>query len=87
MQAQHPSSSVTEASTIPLKIGDSVSYFIARTLAHSIRLSICVGVIEAIDGQVAIVVSGHGRSLQPLNKLSRDGELNALTIALIGRTL
>lgn len=84
MQAQNPSSSTVEASTNPLKVGDDVSFVVARTMARSVEFSVRKGTIKAIEGQVALVESRHGRSLQPLNNLSREGEPNALTKALLG---
>lgn len=84
MQAQNPSSSAVEASTNPLKVGDDVSFVVARTMARSVEFSVRKGTIMAIEDQVALVESRHGRSLQPLNKLSREGEPNALTQSLLG---
>ncbi|ROM60394.1 hypothetical protein [Pseudomonas rhodesiae] len=84
MQAQTQSSSAVEASTNTFKIGDTVSYVVAKTMARSVEFSVRKGTIKAIDGQVAIVESRYGRSIQPLNKLSREGEANALTKSLMG---
>lgn len=84
MQAQNPSSSAVEASTNPLKVGDDVSFVVARTMARSVEFSVRKGTIKAIENQVALVETRHGQSLQPLNKLSHEGEPNALTKALLG---
>ena len=84
MQAQNPSSSAVEASTNPLKVGDDVSFVVARTMARSVEFSVRKGTIKAIDGQVAIVESRHGRSIQPFSKLTPEGRPNALTRMLMG---
>ncbi|NWB72633.1 hypothetical protein HX805_09155 [Pseudomonas sp. G5001] len=84
MQAQTQSSGAVEASTNTFKIGDTVSYVVARTMERSIEFSARKGTIKAIDGQVAIVESRHGRSIQPLSKLTAEGQPNALTRMLMG---
>ncbi|KIH84242.1 hypothetical protein [Pseudomonas batumici] len=85
MQAQHPSGSSTEATTNTFKIGDDVSYVIGRSTERSVSFSVREGKIVKIDGNIAVVKSRNGRCItQPLGKLTRKGERNALTRALLG---
>lgn len=84
MQAQTPEVSTEQATTASFKVGDSVSYVVAQQTARSVKLSAREGKIVAIEGQTAIVESRHGRSMQPLNKLSPEGGPNALTRMLLG---
>lgn len=85
MQAQNPSGSGTEAITNTFKVGDEVTFIAARSTGHSVSLSIREGKIAEIGCATAVVKLRNGRtSLQPLNKLTRQGERNALTRALLG---
>ncbi|MFJ3369791.1 hypothetical protein [Pseudomonas sp. NPDC086251] len=85
MQAQRPSSSGTEAITNVLKVGDDVTYVVGRSTGHSVSFSVHEGKIAVISGRVATVKSRNGSSsVQPLNKLTRKGQRNALTRALLG---
>ena len=85
MQAQHQSSSVTEASTNTLKAGDKVSYVTINTEGRGYSLSARTGVITEIEGEIATVRAGNGRRITlPLNKLTPEGQPNALTRALMG---
>lgn len=80
MHAQHPSSSVTEASTNTLKAGDKVSYVTINAESRGYSLSARTGVITEIEGEIATVRAGNGRRITlPLNKLSPEGRPNALT--------
>jgi hypothetical protein len=85
MQAQNPSGSGTEASTNAFKVGDEVTFIAARSTGQSVSLSVREGKIAEIGCATAVVKLRNGRtSLQPLNKLTRQGERNALTRALLG---
>ena len=85
MQAQNPSGSGREATTNAFKVGDDVTFVAARSTGHSVSFSVQEGEIAEIDSATAIVKLFNGRtSVQPLNKLTRQGERNALTRALLG---
>lgn len=85
MQAQNPSGSGTEATTNAFKVGDDVSFVVGRSTGHSVSFSVREGKIAEIDSVTAVVKLRNGRtSVQPLNKLTRQGERNALTRALLG---
>lgn len=85
MQAQNPSGSSTEATTNAFKVGDDVSFVVGRSTGHSVSFSVREGKIAEIDSVTAVVKLRNGRtSVQPLNKLTRQGERNALTRALLG---
>ncbi|MDL5599330.1 hypothetical protein QS468_41920 [Bacillus subtilis] len=85
MQAQNPSGSGTEATTNAFKVGDEVTFVAARSTGHSVSLSVREGKIAEIDSATAVVKLRNGRtSVQPLNKLTHQGERNALTRALLG---
>lgn len=85
MQAQNQSGSGTEAITNTFKVGDDVTFVVARSTGHSVSLSVREGKIAEIDRATAVVKLRNGRtSVQPLNKLTRQGERNALTRALLG---
>lgn len=85
MQAQNPSGSGTEATTNAFKVGDDVTFVAARSTGHSVSLSVHEGKIAEIDSATAIVKLRNGHtSVQPLNKLTRQSERNALTRALLG---
>ena len=81
MQAQQTN---VESNTTAFKVGDAVSYVTARNTARSISFSVREGKIVEINGGVAVVKSRHGISIQLLEKLTRQGERNALTRALLG---
>lgn len=85
MKAEHPSSSIAEASTNEFNIGDKVSYVVMTGTANSYQLSARMGEIIVINGDVATVKSRNGRSsMQPLSKLTPEGQPNALTRMLAG---
>lgn len=85
MQAQNPSGSGTEATTNAFKVGDDVSFVVGRSTGHSASFSVREGKIAEINSATAVVKLRNGRtSVQPLNKLTRQGERNALTRALLG---
>ena len=85
MKAEHPSSSIAEASTNEFNIGDKVSYVVMTGTANSYQLSARMGEIIVINGDVATVKSRNGRSsMQPLRKLTPEGQPNALTRMLAG---
>ncbi|WP_455911394.1 MULTISPECIES: hypothetical protein [Pseudomonas] len=85
MQVNQPQGGTAEATTTPLAIGDRVSYVAMSGGGREYRLSARTGVIEAINGCVATLRAANGRSItQPLDKLTPDGQPNALTRMLIG---
>ncbi|MHB2139895.1 hypothetical protein ACX64L_18375 [Pseudomonas monsensis] len=85
MQAQNPSGRGTKAITNTFKVGDEVTFIGARSTGHSVSLSVREGKIAEIGSATAVVKLRNGRtSLQPLNKLTGQGERNALTCALLG---
>ncbi|SOB53791.1 hypothetical protein [Pseudomonas lundensis] len=85
MKAEHPSSSIAEASTNEFNIGDKVSYVVMTGIANGYQLSARMGEIIVINGDVATVKSRNGRSsMQPLSKLTPEGQHNALTRMLAG---
>lgn len=84
MQAQTPEVSTEKATTATFKVGDPVSYVVAKQTSRSIKLSTREGTIVVIEGNTCIVESRHGRSMQRLSKISHKGEPNALTKALLG---
>ena len=85
MKAEHPSSSIAEASTNEFNIGDKVSYVVMTGIANGYQLSARMGEIIVINGDVATVKSRNGRSsMQPLSKLTPEGQPNALTRMLAG---
>ncbi|WP_426124649.1 hypothetical protein [Pseudomonas sp. PSPC2-3] len=85
MQVNQPQGGAVEATTTPLAIGDTVSYVAMSCGGREYRLSARTGVIVAIDGNVATLRAGNGRSVtQPLDKLTPDGQPNALTRMLMG---
>ena len=84
MKAEHPSS-IAEASTNEFNIGDKVSYVVMTGTANGYQLSARMGEIIVINGEVATVKSRNGRSsMQPLSKLTPEGQPNALTRMLEG---
>ncbi|MGE7812209.1 hypothetical protein ACQKMW_02135 [Pseudomonas sivasensis] len=85
MQVNQPKGGTAEATTPPLAIGDKVSYVAMSGGGPEYRLSASTGVIEAIDGDVAIVRTANGRSItKPLDKLTPDGKSNSLTRMIMG---
>ncbi len=85
MQVNQPKGGTAEATTTPLAVGDKVSYVAMSGGGKKYRLSARTGVIEAIDGGVATLRTARGRAVtQPLDKLTPDGQPNALTRMLMG---
>lgn len=85
MQVNQPQGGTAKATTTPLAIGDTVSYVEMSGVGREYRLSARTGVIVAIEGNVATLRAGNGRSVtQPLHKLTPDGQPNALTRMLMG---
>ena len=85
MQVNQPKGGAGEATTTPLAIGDKVSYVAMSGGGREYRLSVRAGVIEAIGGGVATLRTARGRTItQPLEKLTPDGQPNALTRMLMG---
>lgn len=85
MQVNQPKGGTEEATTNPLAVGDRVSYLQIKAEGRGYGFSARKGVITAIDGQVATVRVGNGRHItQPLNKLTPEGQPNALTRMLMG---
>jgi hypothetical protein len=85
MQVNQPKGGIEEATTNPLAIGDRVSYVQITAVGRGYRFSARKGVITEIDGQVATVRVGNGRHItQPLDKLTQEGQPNALTRLLTG---
>ena len=85
MQVNQPQGGIAEASTNTLKAGDKVSYVTINAEGRSYSLSARTGVITEIEGKIATVRAGNGRRITlPLNKLSPEGQPNALTRALMG---
>lgn len=86
MQVNQPKGGAEEATTNPLAIGDRVNYVQITAVGCDYRFSAREGVITEIDGQVATVRAGNGRHItQPLDKLTPEGQPNALTRMLTGR--
>jgi len=84
MQVNQPQGGTVEANTTPLAIGDTVSYVAVSGGGREYRLSARKGVIVEIDGNVATLRAANGRSItQPLDKLTPDGQPNALTRMLM----
>lgn len=80
MQVNQPQGGIAEATTTPPVVGDTVSYVAMSGGGWEYRLSARTGVIEGIDGNVATLRTASGRSVtHPLNKLTPDGQPNALT--------
>lgn len=85
MQVNQPQGGIEEATTTPLAIGDTVSYVAISGGGREYRLSARIGVIVGIDSNVATFRAANGRSItQPLDKLTPDGQPNALTRMFIG---
>lgn len=85
MKAEHPSSSIAEASTNEFNIGDKVSYVVMSSTVHGYQFGARMGEVIVINGNVATIKSRNGRSsMQPLSKLTPEGHANALTRMLGG---
>ncbi|MBA6043612.1 hypothetical protein [Pseudomonas lactis] len=85
MQVNQPKGGDAEATTTPLAIGDTVSYIEMSGGGREYHLSARKGVLVGIDGNVATLRAANGRSItQPLDKLTPDGQPNALTRLLMG---
>lgn len=85
MQVNQPQGGTVEATTAPLAVGDKVSYVAMSGGGREYRLSVRKGVIIGINGNVATLRGTNGRSItQPLDKLTPDGQPNALTRMLMG---
>ena len=85
MQVNQPKGGTAEAITTPLEIGDTVSYVAMSGGGREYRLSARTGVIVGIDGNVATLRAANGRRItQPLDKLTPDGQPNALTRMIMG---
>ncbi|WP_236187195.1 hypothetical protein [Pseudomonas protegens] len=85
MQVNQPQGGTAEATTTPLAVGDKVSYVAISGGGRSYRFSARKGVIVEINGNVATLRAANGRCItQPLDKLTPDGQPNALTRMLCG---
>ena len=85
MQVNQPQGGTAEATTTPMAVGDKVCYVAMSGGGQQYQLSARTGVIEAIDGSVATLRAPNGRCItKPLNKLTPDGQPNALTRMLMG---
>ena len=85
MQVNQPKGGTAEATTTPLAVGDKVSYVAISGGGQEYRLSARTGVIVGIDGNVATLRASNGhRITKPLDKLTPDGQPNALTRMLMG---
>ncbi|NMZ50142.1 hypothetical protein [Pseudomonas poae] len=85
MQVNHPQGGAVETTTTPLAISDTVSYVAMSGGGREYRMSARTGVIVAIDGNVATLRAGNGRTVtQPLDKLTPDGQPNTLTHMVMG---
>ena len=85
MQVNQPKGGTAEATTTPLAIGDTVSYVAMTGGGREYQLSARTGVIVGIDGNVATLRAAKGRTVtQPLDKLTPEGQPNALTRMLMG---
>lgn len=84
MQVNQPKGGTAEAITTPLAIGDTVSYVEMSGGGREYRLTARKGVLVGIDGNVATLRAANGRSItQPLDKLTPEGQPNALTRMLM----
>lgn len=85
MQVNQPKGGTAEATTTPMAIGDTVSYVEISGGGREFSLSARKGVLIGIDGNVATQRTAKGYSItQPLDKLTPDGQPNALTRMLMG---
>ncbi|NWC95775.1 MULTISPECIES: hypothetical protein [unclassified Pseudomonas] len=85
MQVNQPKGGTGEATTTPLAIGDMVTYVEMSGGGREYRLTAPKGVLIGIDGNVATLRAANGRSItQPLDKLTPEGQPNALTRILMG---
>ncbi|MGB7649329.1 MAG: hypothetical protein WBM22_28135 [Pseudomonas fluorescens] len=84
MQVNQPKGGIAEATTTPLAVGDTVSYVEMSGGDREYRLSARKGVLVGIDGNVATLRAANGLSItQPLDKLTPEGQPNALTRMLM----
>lgn len=84
MQVNQPQGGTAEAITTPLAIGDTVSYVEMSGGGREYRLTARKGVQVGIDGNIATLRAANGRSItQPLDKLTPEGQTNALTRMLM----
>lgn len=84
MQVNQPKGGTAEATTTQLAIGDTVSYVAMSGGGREYRLSARTAVIVKIDGNVATLRTANGRAItQPLDKLTPEGQPNALTRMLL----
>lgn len=80
MQVNQPQGGIAEATTTLLAVGDEVSYVAMSGGGREYSLRARTGVIEGIYGNVATLRTANGRSVtHPLDKLTPDGQPNALT--------
>jgi hypothetical protein len=85
MQANQPKGGNAEAITTPFAVGDKVSYLTIAGGGRSYRFCARTGVITEVDGDLATLRAGNGRSVTlPLDKLTPEGQPNALTRMLLG---
>jgi hypothetical protein len=85
MQVNQPQGGTAEAITTPLAIGDTVNYVEMSGGGREYRLTARKCVLVGIDGNVATLRAANGRSItQPLDKLTSEGQPNALTRMLMG---
>lgn len=87
MQVNPQEVSAAEATTNPIKVGETVSYVAVRTSGRSVQMSARKGKVEQIKGNVAWIRAGNGQLVTTnLLDLTRDGDpvRNALTRALLG---
>ena len=88
MKAEHQSSSIAEASTNEFNIADKVSYVVMTSTVHGYQFSARMGEVNVINADVATIKSRNGRSsMQPLSKLTPEGQPNALTKVWLGDAL
>lgn len=87
MQAQTPEVSGEKATTNPIKVGESVSYVAVRSSGRSVQMSTRKGKVERIEGNVAWIRARNGQLISTnLRDVTREGERNALTRALLGNS-
>lgn len=85
MQAQTPEVSGEKATTNPIKVGETVSYLTVRSSGRSVQMSTRKGKVERIEGNVAWIRARNGQLISTnLRDVTRKGERNALTRALLG---
>lgn len=85
MQVNPQEASAAEATTNPVQVGETVSYVAVRSSGRSVQMSTRKGKVERIEGNVAWIRAGNGRLISTnLRDVTREGERNALTRALLG---